>query len=353
MCGIGFVIDNTNLITIDNVIQAIIKRGPDSHNIFRKSSFSFIASVLHIQGDIVTQQPYVDDENNILLWNGEVFGGLNLSKHENDTVIVSNILKNSLNHEITERTNEIVNIMNRIQGPYSFIYYHHSSKTLYYGRDPLGRRSLLCCKDSLSSIMISLCSVRPNSSRPNLLWTEVFTDGILYCKYINDNFTESKLIPWSINTVRLSRYINPDKPIKSVIGFEESSTKFLEYLHAAVRKRVVRITNHNTSITWNMNNSENNSMTNGVTSSITSSTKANLIGVLFSGGIDSVLLASLLHLSLPNSPDAIDLMNVSFSNENSLQVSPDRLSAIVAVDELKVKFSFYKFQSNLLYIMND
>lgn len=52
--------------------------------------------------------------------------------------------------------------------------------------------------------------------------------------------------------------------------------------------------------------------------------------VLFSGGVDSTLLAALLHLCLPPHLP-IDLANVSFSEETS----PDRVGSILGVKELR------------------
>ena len=68
------------------------------------------------------------------------------------------------------------------------------------------------------------------------------------------------------------------------------------------------------------------------------------VGVLFSGGIDSVFLTAVLHLCLPMQL-SIDLINVSFEgpcNESSTQretPSPDRLAAIAAYGELQVSLS--------------
>lgn len=52
--------------------------------------------------------------------------------------------------------------------------------------------------------------------------------------------------------------------------------------------------------------------------------------VLFSGGVDSTLLAALLHLCLPDNVP-IDLANVSFAEETS----PDRISSISSIKELR------------------
>jgi asparagine synthetase B (glutamine-hydrolysing) len=69
------------------------------------------------------------------------------------------------------------------------------------------------------------------------------------------------------------------------------------------------------------------------------------VGVLFSGGIDSVFLTAVLHGCLPGHY-SIDLINVSFdgpgdgSEEGSArgkEPSPDRLAAIAAYGELQVR----------------
>ena len=42
---------------------------------------------------------------------------------------------------------EFSNIMSNIHGEYSFILYDHKRGCVYFGRDPLGRRSLLMSKE--------------------------------------------------------------------------------------------------------------------------------------------------------------------------------------------------------------
>lgn len=74
-----------------------------------------------------------------------------------------------------------------------------------------------------------------------------------------------------------------------------------------------------------------------------SAAAASRIGVLFSGGIDSVLLTALLHHTV-RSELAIDLLNVTFikaaggsdNNFNTAPPSPDRVAAIAALVELQV-----------------
>jgi asparagine synthetase B (glutamine-hydrolysing) len=65
--------------------------------------------------------------------------------------------------------------------------------------------------------------------------------------------------------------------------------------------------------------------------------------VLFSGGIDSILLAAVLHLAQLENDSvynalAVELINVSFETEDKSRPSPESMAAIVALDELKRLF---------------
>ena len=77
---------------------------------------------------------------------------------ENDTKVVFQSLVNS---------NNIISTLKQIQGPYSFIYYRvqlqycineqKSEDTIYFGRDPVGRRSLVLHVD-MKKQFVSICS---------------------------------------------------------------------------------------------------------------------------------------------------------------------------------------------------
>lgn len=38
-------------------------------------------------------------------------------------------------------------VLATVEGPYAFIYFRAETQCLYYGRDPLGRRSLMSTQD--------------------------------------------------------------------------------------------------------------------------------------------------------------------------------------------------------------
>jgi hypothetical protein len=96
------------------------------------------------------------------------------------------------------------------------------------------------------------------------------------------------------------------------------------------------------------------------------------VGVLFSGGIDSVLLAALLHRVLSScellpgrdtSALAIDLINVTFDKPQTLNgdqsslgggtVSPDRAASVAALSELQVLLTIAKMMMCTLDDRND
>ena len=447
MCGIFLVTNPTNQV-IEIFTEAIASRGPDYRaNVEIQTICServiLGGSVLHIQGKDIISQPYIDDFGNILLWNGEMFdGSLSLTQNNNsdsnnvksDTLIIARALHSTLsdtlnlytedsstNGSVSNRiivTDFIQKVLQCIQGPYSFIYYHKQTNTIHYGRDPFGRRSLLCLQ-SLKVIenitytrLLALCSVKPNYAdntiinhyttsiaqplitATTLVWSEVNVQGIYSISFSSSTTSSSSslgyyeplLTPWPSTTLRLGRQITtpiptpdpspiptPDPPpdstpiptpdLNSDINryttperYLEISTVLYELLLKAVQKRQNTIqhsytANSNfTSCDHNIINSNllGNSLLplTNINSAPTSTTVYCRTGVLFSGGIDSVILACLLHLSLTDPLEPIELINVSFYNtfekghnsdlSSSMLPSPDRLAAIVALDELKV-----------------
>lgn len=74
----------------EDILPLIINRGPDScetHKLTIKSPsaipnnkdslvLTFSGSVLHLRGEKVTRQPLVNTKGDVLLWNGEIFGGI-------------------------------------------------------------------------------------------------------------------------------------------------------------------------------------------------------------------------------------------------------------------------------------
>lgn len=86
---------------------------------------TLLSSVLSIRGEGVTKQPLEDSDGNILMWNGEIFGGMKVysfltiithkvAANESDTAILSNALKES---------SSPIQVMKNVQGPWAFVYF--------------------------------------------------------------------------------------------------------------------------------------------------------------------------------------------------------------------------------------
>lgn len=309
------VIDNDKCIRnripeIDFDLSPLSKRGPDSINSCTINStvqnFNIIGSVLHVQGNIITSQPLQDGDGNSFCWNGEVFGGFDLIPNIGDTSQVFELLLKS--NDISDnslRDTFIVESLASIHGPYAFIFYSVLHNAIYFGRDPFGRRSLLqFVSKHIDGMIHSLSSVKLDINDDLYNWVEVPTQGIFKVN-LNSNSLLTELIGWPSNRIVLQR----SNLYNQVSNDTDVSLIFLETLKHSINKRL-KVLREGCSV-----------------------------GILFSGGIDSVLLSAVLHLSIADPSHSIDLINVSFYNENKIEnPSPDRLSSILAFVELKRLF---------------
>ncbi|RHZ09591.1 hypothetical protein DYB31_000810, partial [Aphanomyces astaci] len=283
-----------------------------------------VSAVLHLRGTQLCEQPVHDRHGNVLLWNGEVFGGASIPIYESDTKYVSHRLASvdddSVSAEVAATL--VVDALSMIQGPFAFAWLHVSTNTLFYGRDGLGRRSLVVhTPDDAKRSCFLLASVALNSQRDG--WEEVACTGV-FSLDLNMLGALPRLHPWPVRVVSVAspRCLPPLPPSVVALGTSFDADPFcdhadmmlaakglLQVLSAAVAKRVESIP----------------------TQEHADSAR---VGVLFSGGLDSVVLAALCHLHvLPTEP--IDLLAICFDKDHN---SPDRRAATASWTELKHLF---------------
>ncbi|KAL4236960.1 Asparagine synthetase domain-containing protein 1 [Mactra antiquata] len=164
MCGICCIFYDERTrskINADDVCcnSRLGNRGPDGNHVKSvslpgKLSATFIGHVLHLRGDNMAIQPAQDCQGNILLWNAEIFGGVQVSDSESDTTVLLDLLTEC------NTDDEILSIFSKVEGPWSFIYWQISTCTLWFGRDVFGRRSLLWHLPDDVSDMFGLSSVQ-------------------------------------------------------------------------------------------------------------------------------------------------------------------------------------------------
>ncbi|XP_061142292.1 asparagine synthetase domain-containing protein 1 [Syngnathus typhle] len=223
MCGIFCLVSpaSSPFTWDDRVYQLLKRRGPDSSKDAIVSGCQlpyrclFSAHVLHMRG-LLTTQPLQDPAGNILLWNGEVFGALQLLPTENDTAVVLQRLSSCSD------PCDILSFLCTVRGPWGFVYYQKMDKD--HGN--------------------------PESTVEDL--------------------------------EELLDLIKKDKAVKGLI----------DVLSEAVRRRVQSLPDES------------------------QAGERSRIAVLFSGGIDSMILAVLAHRHVPHC-QSVDLLNVAFQQHEA------------------------------------
>ena len=224
------------------------------------------------------------------------------------------------------------------------------------------------------------------------LWVEVPVSGLFAC-IIGEKVTSQVsgtieqatcecrktteiFAPWPTERIRLSRFPtnqkgsilpNPEKIMSPAditnINFERSSNLLLAALLSAVRCRVESIgfksavsclasSSVTSTITGEISTPQLHSIdSTPVECALTTSLQGrndNLqpcrVGVLFSGGIDSVVLAAILHLSLDDPLEPIDLFNVAFTGAEDIQVEDkdidkDEMKSSKIIDGISISAS--------------
>ncbi|KAI7898362.1 asparagine synthase-domain-containing protein [Cokeromyces recurvatus] len=376
MCGILFSL-STEQTPVDveeweNLKELNTRRGPDAQNLHQVHTshrnqellLQFFSSVLHLRGSETVPQPrYNSQTGNVLCWNGEIFGGIDVEFGHNDTQILMDQL------EKTTTENDILDVLQKIEGPFAFVYYRAATHKIYFGRDCLGRRSLLWYHPKNGPFMLSSVGKSNTEVKTDSVWEEVPAIGFFSIDLqsdINDTTMKNslplacgipiKLFPWkydneldSLETKRLSfpfSRINSAIPELSPIEktnvepaidsqMQKTIEEFISILGDSVQKRVADIPYLNTK-------------------------GQARVAILFSGGLDCICLAALANKYLPMS-ESIDLLNVAFENprvENAAKIrnkknkkdqqtkedmpitrsiydTPDRLTGKAGVEELQ------------------
>lgn len=306
----------------------------------------FAASVLWLQGQQIISQPLENDKS-IFIYNGDIFGGdvikLDDIKNDGDTLHFRNSFENA---------NNVIELLTKLEGPYSFMYLNKVSKELYFGRDPYGRRSLLLGRHNK---IIVVCSVAKRGT--DFEFIELPTIGIFSYNFTSHRF---KLFPWPyqnqnfyIKLKELQDFLDinieiENIPIKSCLKYNPPSDcdilrlsnltqtnrisnfeKFLndstcmknvlhlkQLLETAVEKRIITQPQFCKSCI-----------------SLQTSCSHALTGVLFSGGVDCAILA-LLADKYTDQHRPIDLINVAFDESQNYR-TPDRLTGLQTLEELR------------------
>ncbi|KAF8219244.1 hypothetical protein L208DRAFT_1427107 [Tricholoma matsutake] len=334
MCGIFFSLrwdeipfNSTAFVELSHKLQvANSARGPDAqgfHRVFVNPAadekqpsliLEFFASQLRLRGHASIVQPH-EKEGNVLCWNGEIFDGLDVSEislQENDGVRLFQKLHSLKSPE------QIRDVFATIEGPYAFIYYHAFSQCLFFARDPLGRRSLLIHEYTPESPCLILTSVSAGvDSRYN--FEELCTDSI-YCLDLH-NLGRMEAIDGKFSCY-IPLHRSPHSSIatstqyavlsKVSLDIPPEDTPPVEFLDKIPEHLVVAVND----LIYHLNRSVMLRVVNIPPPPTANSAR---LAVLFSGGIDSTVIAYFAHKHV-SVDEPIDLLNVAFENPHKLMV---------------------------------
>lgn len=187
MCGIHATITTSPDSGLSPELrQSLIDRGPDhlgqAHREIPWTSSDeqlhlyFTSTVLALRGDHIARQPLEENVGlgSVLCWNGEAWRINGEPVCGNDGEAVFSMLQASASSSGQTREAQVVDVLRNIEGPFAFVYYDSAARCVYYGRDRLGRRSLLIKRPSeVDSIMLSSIASVPTAG-----WEEVSSEGI-------------------------------------------------------------------------------------------------------------------------------------------------------------------------------
>ncbi|XP_004701783.1 asparagine synthetase domain-containing protein 1 [Echinops telfairi] len=389
-CSVSFAVEHANRDLRADLLYNLKQRGPSSSKQLLKCDANyqclFSGHTLHLRG-AVTAQPLEDEGGNVFLWNGEVFNGLKVETQDNDTRIVFNCLSSCTNES------DILSLISKVQGPWSFIYYQASSHSLWFGRDFFGRRSLLWHFNNLSE-SFCLSSVGTQTSGVVTQWQEVPVSGIFRIDLHSTATSKCvilKLYPWNSNSgekviqecvgsltqisANLPKFVsveaseaklyleNPIVPLNMILPqgpFETHCTdisrgpptretlqvclnthmrevvqQFIDVLSISVKRRVLCLP-------------RDESLTPDEALG-TRGRKAN-IAILFSGGIDSMVIATLADRHIPLD-EPIDLLNVAFMTTEKAR--PARFNPKKSKKKNHCEFAFEECSPNPAAMADD
>ncbi|MCJ1349818.1 hypothetical protein MMC31_008059 [Peltigera leucophlebia] len=337
MCGILFSCTDQKVVDSSDCHYADLRRrGPDSFKTIQRqilgkrpnsareansciSYLNFTATVLSLRGNLVVEQPLEDAQSgSILCWNGEAWKVNGTTIVGNDAVVIMNLLVEAVGSHYTSSmkdkapdgatTEAVLDVMSSISGPFAFLFFDAKSQMIFYGRDPLGRRSLL--HNIATDGALSLSSIYQHTGTDG--WTEVEA-GCIYRFDLGNS-------PSTINNPN-----SPEQIFHSVQIPQGSPCIFaLTKLQRPSFPGLNRASRRSDLSTLDIDSATISELAERLQSSLSlrvqnipypcSTTETSTcIAVLFSGGLDCTLLARLIHDILPLEYD-IDLLNVAFEN---------------------------------------
>ena len=387
MCGIFFCCSSHMYRDISaEEAEHVKRRGPDSFAVLSvginrygdqvrehtKSSdqdlfLTFVSSVLSLRGEHTTKQPLQDAAKQfVLCWNGEAWKCKGSIIQGNDAQTVFDALCNaSMSHSQSlvggqDRALQAqLDVLSSLSGPFAFVFYDSLNRRVLFGRDVLGRRSLLFRRNEAD---IWLTSVSDDSV--GSVWEEVEADGFyvlslsprtnLLATGTNERGGGDFVIehvPWGMSgEVMQMKQRLVDSLLKSCSSFTDviQESPFPAFNSQPCLTEVPKLQAWSGVILdLEQRLRESVSLRAKHISIRAKDLKTEpRLAILFSGGLDCTLLARIADECVSHQ-EQIDLLNVAFENPRSAGASdrcidasiyahcPDRITGLSSLRELR------------------
>uniref|UniRef100_A0A023F173 Putative asparagine synthase n=1 Tax=Triatoma infestans TaxID=30076 RepID=A0A023F173_TRIIF len=359
MCGILLnIFRNSNgKIRSKKFSELICNRGPNYFNeiedvIGNGWNSLILGSVLWTQGDKTGVQPISDGNGNFLLWNGDVYHGLpNCGETSDSELVFAELVQH-----------DVLSIISTICGPYAFIYYDATKSTLWFGRDVVGRHSLLWNINSENLLLTSVC---PRSSDveevPNYGIFQIDLSNPVLDMYFHpwshlseDHLKINVKVGFSIgNKLSHTSFISPyhydwynrepeRREIEFLSGFTTTSEAAIIFQQLDLNLPLHNIIQKMKHLMFQSVEKRIKTKPDYCSNCISSLTICNhsKFAILFSGGLDSTILAAIANYVAPQD-ESIDLYNVAFERYGTKSdgfLVPDRKNGYESLKELSLLY---------------
>ncbi|KAH7631070.1 asparagine synthase-domain-containing protein [Sordaria sp. MPI-SDFR-AT-0083] len=363
MCGIHAVLTPPGIVhTISpDLTRCLCNRGPDylgqverrvtstscsssSNSVSSLSSLDscwtlkLTSTVLALRGDHVAKQPLTtsypdadtDKTGSVLCWNGEAWRINGEPVKGNDGEEIWRLLREAEasasatvaaaaaseeEEEEEKKEKKILDVFRVIEGPFAFVYWYEAGRKVIFGRDRLGRRSLMAKRDErtgevvLSSVAEGFNGGSDNTNGSNG-WKEVEADGIYVLDLGLLPLSGEDATPAALDPVRRDwiEGVDPAEFVSSIGRFNKSLPPASSYAPLSATSPSVLALKQQLidSLSLRVLNIPRPPNADRVAHDTR-------VAVLFSGGLDCTVLARLAH-EVMDPEQGIDLLNVAFEN---------------------------------------
>ncbi|KAL2067450.1 hypothetical protein VTL71DRAFT_1875 [Oculimacula yallundae] len=325
MCGIHAAISRTGFqVPSEDLKRLLCNRGPDhtgDHHaqidVHDGASYfiSSLSTVLALRGGHVTAQPFLDlSSGSMLCWNGEAWkiGSSQVTGNDGQAVFNLLIQASSSKALASDSTAAVLNVFRSISGPFAFVFVDKKHGQMFFGRDRLGRRSLVF-RDDVDTDVFELSSI-PDSKGS---WLEVEADAIYQLSFDTRTLNSVGLAENLVTTVAPIH-----KHVWATVDSDMTGLS-LGLFNMAVPSDNLVLNGHTESVgqlRYHLSESLKLRVLNIPLPPIQSQDSRVRLAILFSGGLDCTVLARMAHDLLP-SDQHIDLINVAFENPRVVQAA--------------------------------